>query len=174
MTSKRHTRVLEPKSVRARARVEFAALGVGTAFIVVGILGFIPGVTEHWHGTGGMGFSGLHSHAELFHVFRVSVFHNGLHLLLGLVGLVCAFTPLTAELYLLAGGVAYLALSIFGFVIDRDTSANFVPVNSADNWLHLGLAAGMIVLGLVLPRRRAHDEEAADAESGEHTGSKSA
>ena len=27
--------------------------------------------------------------------------------------------------------------------------ANFVPVNDADNWLHLGLGVVMIVLGLI-------------------------
>jgi len=29
-----------------------------------------------------------------------------------------------------------------------------VPVNTADNWLHLVLGAGMVVLGLLLPRLR--------------------
>jgi hypothetical protein len=28
--------------------------------------------------------------------------------------------------------------------------ANFVPVNNADNWLHLGLGVGMILLGYFL------------------------
>lgn len=29
---------------------------------------------------------------------------------------------------------------------------NFIPVNDADNWLHLGLAVGMIGLGALLGR----------------------
>jgi hypothetical protein len=32
-------------------------------------------------------------------------------------------------------------------------TANFVPVNAADNWLHLVLAIAMLVLGIVLGRR---------------------
>lgn len=40
-------------------------------------------------------------------------------------------------------------------VIDRMSDANFVPVNDADNWLHIGLAAAMIILGLVLTPRTA-------------------
>jgi hypothetical protein len=55
------------------------------------------------------------------------------------------------------GGAAYLVLRVCGFVIDRDTGANFVPVNPADNWLHLGLGVGMIALGVVVgrePQRR--------------------
>jgi hypothetical protein len=35
---------------------------------------------------------------------------------------------------------------------------NFVPVNSADNWLHLGLGVGMLALGVVLGRPR-HDAD---------------
>jgi len=33
------------------------------------------------------------------------------------------------------------------------SSANFVPLNAADNWLHLGLGIGMIALGMLLGRR---------------------
>ena len=32
---------------------------------------------------------------------------------------------------------------------DEHSTANFVPVNSADNWLHFVLAVGMIALGAV-------------------------
>ena len=48
----------------------------------------------------------------------------------------------------------YLVLFIYGLVIDHDSSANFVPVNDADNWLHLGLAVAMIALGAALGRTR--------------------
>jgi hypothetical protein len=37
-------------------------------------------------------------------------------------------------------------------VIDHGSAANFVPLNSADNWLHLALAIGMIGLGVLLAR----------------------
>jgi hypothetical protein len=57
-----------------------------------------------------------------------------------------------ARLYLIGGGVIYAVLFIYGLVIDHDSGANFVPVNSADNWLHLGLAIGMIALGALLGR----------------------
>lgn len=53
------------------------------------------------------------------------------------------------------GGVIYLVLWIYGLVIDHQSAANFVPLNTADNWLHLGLAVGMILLGLLVPRRTA-------------------
>jgi Domain of unknown function (DUF4383) len=133
--------------VRARA----VSLAVGAVFIVVGILGFIPGVTSHFDGNR-MAFSGLHSHAELFGIFRVSVFHNGVHLFLGGAGLICGFVSVWAWRYLIVAGLLYLVLGVYGFVIDLDTDRNFVPLNVADNWLHLGLAVGLVVLGLVVRR----------------------
>jgi hypothetical protein len=39
-------------------------------------------------------------------------------------------------------------------LIGQDTPANFVPVNNADDWLHLVLAIGMIGLGVLLGRNR--------------------
>jgi hypothetical protein len=48
-------------------------------------------------------------------------------------------------------------LWVYGLAIDHDTDANFVPLNDADNWLHLGLGAGMVLLGLLLTDRHRDD-----------------
>jgi hypothetical protein len=61
-------------------------------------------------------------------------------------------TATVGVVFLLVGGVIYLVLWIYGLVIDRMSSANFVPVNTADNWLHLILGLGMIALGLAFGR----------------------
>ena len=45
-------------------------------------------------------------------------------------------------------------------VVDKMSEANFVPVNDADNWLHIGLAATMIILGLALSARAADTNRA--------------
>jgi hypothetical protein len=80
------------------------------------------------------------------------VLHNIVHLLFGIAGLAMARTFSSARMYLLAGGAIYLVLWIYGLVIDQASSANFVPVNTADNWLHLILGLGMIALGYVVGR----------------------
>jgi hypothetical protein len=54
--------------------------------------------------------------------------------------------------YLVGGGIVYLLLWLYGLVIDHDSSANFVPLNTADNWLHLLLGVGMAGLGFALGR----------------------
>ncbi len=58
-----------------------------------------------------------------------------------------------ARLYLVAGGALYLGLWIYGLAVGEDSAANFVPLNDADNWLHLGLGLGMLLLGLLLSAR---------------------
>jgi hypothetical protein len=133
----------------ARRPVQTAALVVGVVFLLVGILGFIPGVTTNYDQ---LGVAGHRSGALLLGVFAVSILHNLVHLLFGVAGLVLARTANGARNYLVCGGIIYAVLWIYGLVIDHDSSANFVPVNSADNWLHLVLAIGMIVLGLLLGR----------------------
>jgi arginine exporter protein ArgO len=131
---------------------------VGAVFLLVGILGFIPGITTHYDM---MSFAGHDSMAKLLGVFNVSVLHNLVHLAFGVVGLIAARRPGAARTYLIAGGVIYLVLFVYGLVVDKTSSANFVPVNTADNWLHLILAVGMIALGVAFSRgaragQRAH------------------
>ena len=60
-----------------------------------------------------------------------------------------------ARWYLIGGGLIYVVLWIYGLAIDHQSAMNFVPLNTADNWLHLVLAVGMLALGLVLGNRDA-------------------
>ncbi|MET9949920.1 DUF4383 domain-containing protein [Streptomyces sp. NPDC006339] len=128
-----------------------AALLVGLVFLVVGVLGFIPGVTT---GYDSMTFAEHHSGAELFGVFQVSVLHNIVHLLFGVAGIAMSRTAATARSFLVGGGLIYLVLWLYGLLIDLDSDANFIPVNSPDNWLHLVLGLAMLLMGLLLARRR--------------------
>ncbi|MCZ9347863.1 DUF4383 domain-containing protein [Streptomyces sp. TRM76130] len=133
-----------------RTRVQQAALAVGAVFLLVGVLGFIPGVTTDYDS---MRFAEHHSEAKLLGLFQVSILHNIVHLLFGLAGIAMARAASTARAFLIGGGVIYLLLWIYGLIIDHDSAANFVPVNTADNWLHFVLGVGMIALGVLLTRR---------------------
>jgi hypothetical protein len=132
--------------------VQLAALVVGAVFLLVGVLGFIPGVTT---GYGEMGFAGHQSEAMLLGVFQVSILHNIVHLLFGVAGVAMARTWSGARAFLIGGGAVYLVLWLYGLLIDKASAANFVPVNAADDWLHFVLGAGMIALGFLLSRRKA-------------------
>jgi hypothetical protein len=135
-----------PAAARARRRpVQSFAAAVGALFLVVGVLGFVPGITTDF---GELAFAGPHSGALLFGVFAVSVLHNAVHLLFGALGLLAARTTGAARGYLVVGGGVYLLLWVYGSAVGEHLAANFVPFNIADNWLHLGLGAGMILLGV--------------------------
>jgi len=135
-----------------RTLVQTAALAVAAVFVLVGVLGFIPGITTDYDT---MSFAGHHSEAKLLGVFQVSILHNIVHLLFGLAGFALARTVSGARMYLIAGGAIYLVLWLYGLLVGQDSSANFVPVNPADDWLHLFLGLGMIALGLITTRRSA-------------------
>lgn len=134
-----------------RSPVQSITLLVGAVFLLVGILGFIPGITTNY---GDMDFAGKDSGAELLGIFKVSVLHNLVHALFGIAGLALAGTWEGARTFLIGGGVIYLVLWIYGLLIDLDGDANFVPFNTPDNWLHFALGVGMITLGFVTTRTR--------------------
>jgi hypothetical protein len=129
-----------------------AATLVAVTFLLVGVLGFIPGITTNYDR---MEFAGHESRAELLGLFDVSVLHNIVHLLFGAAGLALARTWNGARSFLIGGGVIYLVLWVYGILVDRHDDANFVPLDVADNWLHLALGLAMVALGVVLGRNRA-------------------
>src|SRR5215213_3500850 len=132
--------------MRSTAVQSLAAL-VGAVFLAVGVLGFIPGITTHY---GDLGFAGDGSDAKLLGVFQVSVLHNIVHVLFGLAGLGLARTWEGARNFLIGGGVAYLLLWILGLV----GAGDWIPSNTADDWLHFVLGVGMVGLGFVATRDR--------------------
>src|SRR5215203_4982653 len=136
---------------RSRTTMQTVALVMGVVFLLVGILGFIPGITTQYDT---MSMAGHESRGMLLGVFQVSYLHNMVHVVFGVVGV------LASRAYLLFGGIIYLVLWIYGLVAGGATSANFVPVNNADNWLHLALAIVMIGAALLLSRRHAADGRA--------------
>ena len=135
---------------RQGSPIQAAAALVGAVFLLVGVLGFIPGITT---GYDGLEAAGHESHAELLGIFQVSVLHNVVHLLFGVAGIALARTASSARAFLVGGGVVYLVLWLYGLVIDKTSQANFVPLNAADDWLHFVLGVGMVALGVVLGRR---------------------
>lgn len=129
-----------------RTLVQNVARLVGIVFLLVGIAGFIPGLTTNLYD--GLEFAGNDGTAELLGIFQVSVLHNIVHGLFGLAGLALAATASGARTYLIGGGAIYLALFVIGIIGGGD----WIPVNDADNWLHLLLGAGMIGLGVLTTR----------------------
>lgn len=139
----------EPGAGTRPTPVQAAALAIAAVFALIGVLGFVPGITQDYDQ---LKFAGHDSQAALLGLFHVSVLHNIVHLLFGVAGFVLAKTFLGARNFLIGGGAIYLVLALYGVVIDMHSNANFVPLNTADNWLHLFLGVGMIGIGAALGR----------------------
>lgn len=131
--------------------IQTASLAVGVVFLLIGVLGFIPGITTNYDD---LMVAGHNSDAMLLGVFQVSILHNLVHLAFGVAGVLLARSASTARAFLIWGGVVYAVLWLYGLLVPHDSDANFVPVNGADNWLHFLLAAVMIGAGVLLSRGR--------------------
>jgi hypothetical protein len=127
--------------MRDRSLAQTLALVFGIAFLGVGVLGFIPGITTN---LGDIKFAGNDSPAELLGIFQVSILHNIVHLLFGIAGIAMSRAWDSARTYLLGAGAIYLVLFVYGLFVGDTSDANFVPVNDADNWLHLLLGVGLL------------------------------
>lgn len=143
---------------RDRSLLQTAAMLFGVIFLVVTVLGFIPGITTDYDRLGNFGEVG----AKLLGIFGVNWLENVVHLLYGIMGLSLARTWSGSRAYFLGGGAIYLVIWLYGLVIDLDSNANFIGVNTASNWLHFVLGATMIGVGLVLGREVPRERVATD------------
>ena len=135
-----------------RADVQNAGMGVGIVLMLVGVLGFIPGVTTQYSE---LMFLGPASHAMLLGLFQVSMLLNIVQLAIGATGWAMSRTEHGARNFLLGAGALYIVLAIFGLVVGVDSAANFLALNMMDNWAHLVLGAVMIVAGWLFSRTAA-------------------
>jgi uncharacterized membrane protein YuzA (DUF378 family) len=133
----------------------------GIAFLLVGIAGFIPGLTSNFDD---IKFAGDGSDAEIFGLFQTSILHNIVHLLFGVAGLVMSRRWDRASNYLLGSGLIYVLLVVYGLFVGKDDTGgeNFIPLNNEDDVLHGVLALGLLgAWALTRRERRASGEPAA-------------
>ena len=130
-----------------RSMLQNLTLLFGIVFLAVGILGFIPGITTNYDD---LSFSGEDSTSELLGIFQVSILHNIVHLLFGVVGLWAARAFDSSRIYMLGGGIIYLALFVLGLFDGLD----WIPANNADDWLHLALGVVMVGIGYIYGKQQ--------------------
>lgn len=134
--------------------IQRAAMLFGIVFLVVGVLGFIPGITTDYDRLTTFDDVG----AKLLGIFGVNLLENIAHLLFGVLGLAAARSWSASKNYFIGVGVAYLVLWLYGLVIDEHQSAaNFLGMNNPSHWLHFILGLTMIAIGFLLSRRVAAD-----------------
>ncbi len=139
-----------------RADVQNVGMGAGIVLMLVGVLGFIPGITTQYSE---LMFLGPDSHAMFLGVFQVSMLLNIVQLAIGATGWAMSRTEHGARNFLLGAGALYIVLSIFGLSVGVDSAVNFLSLNMMDNWTHLALGIVMIAGGWLLSRKMASDRK---------------
>ena len=116
------------------------AILFGIVFLVVGILGYVPAVTPS---TNGM--------PMLLGIFHVNSAHNVVHLVSGIIFLLCGFSGVgPSRLFFRIFGVVYALVAILGFAKGDGYLLGLISNNMADVWLHVVLAVVMLIIGFGL------------------------
>ena len=102
-------------------------LTYGVAFLLVGICGFIPGITQMHHGDPNLVVNGPGT-GMLLGLFHVNLVHNLVHILFGIWGLVAFRSTSSALLYARVVAVAYLVLAVCGLVPGLNNLFGFCPL----------------------------------------------
>ena len=120
------------------------ALTFGATLLLAGILGFFY--------TASFSTGDDVERDALIGVFDVNGWHNVVHLLSGILGLVLARSWRGAKLFAWGFGLTYLAVAVWGFVIgDGESILGLIPVNTADNFLHVAISLLGIGAALATP-----------------------
>jgi len=110
-----------------------AALIFGVAFVIAGLLGFVPAASPD-----GM----------LLGVLHVNPAHNIVHLLTGALALWMGATSMPASrVFFRVFGVVYGLVALLGFAYGDSPLLGLIANNLPDAWFHLFVAAAALYLG---------------------------
>ena len=123
-----------------RTPAQWYALIFGATLLLVGIIGFFVDA--------GFDTGSSIDGDKLLGIFEVSGIHNLIHIASGAVLLAASPKRASARLVAIAFGAVYLLVTIIGF-IQGDNVLGIIPVNSADNFLHVAISGLAIAAGLL-------------------------
>jgi len=121
------------------------ALVLGIVLLLVGILGFIPGLVSHLAPAADVnpgdadaapGAALLHSYGYLFGLFPINALHNLVHIVWGVLGIAAYRSLSGARTFAKATAVVYGVLTILGLIPGLNTVFGFIPIYGHDVWLH--------------------------------------
>ena len=127
------------------------ALIYGAMFLLGGILGFVPGVTQPPHHAPPLVVEAFHG--RVLGLFTVNVLHNIVHLAIGVFGLLGSRSVSGALLYARGVAIFYGVLAVLGLIPATNTLFGLVPIHDHDVWLHAGSALMAAFFGFGPPAR---------------------
>ena len=126
----------------------YFALVLGIAFLLVGVMAFIPGlVTDGGHNGHDLTVTGPGT-GYLLGLFHVNVLHNAIHLLFGVWGIIAYGRYDTARMYARVVAIAYGLFAVLGILPSpMNTVFGLVPIHGHDVWLHAVIALAAAYFG---------------------------
>lgn len=117
----------------------YFALISGVVYVLVGILGFIPGMVAAPGAAPGLAVNA--GYGYLMGLFPINVLHNIVHLGVGLWGLLSYPRYGSARTYCRGLAIFYGLLTLMGFFPVLNTTFGLIPIFGHDIWLHAATAA---------------------------------
>jgi hypothetical protein len=111
------------------------ALLAGIVYILVGVLGFVPGIVQP-PPPGAPALAVPSGYGYLLGLFPINVLHNVVHLLIGVWGYVASRTFGGARTFAQSLAVFYGLLAVMGLIPGLDTTLGLIPIFGHDVWLH--------------------------------------
>jgi hypothetical protein len=142
---------LDRAGERKRSTTQLYCLVIGATLLLVGALGFLAEATFDTSSGGDPGALD----GEDFIIFEVNGWHNVVHLLSGAFLLLMASRHARARTAALAFGAIYGVVTVIGLIDGHDV-LGIIPVDPADNVLHILLAGSALAVGLLSDRDRRH------------------
>jgi len=128
----------------------YFALIVGIIYVLVGILGFIPGLLTTPTDAPPLVVETLYGY--LLGLFPVNILHTLVHLVLGIWGLAAYSNYPSARIYAQGLAIIYGILAIMGLIPGLNTTFGLIPLFSHDIWLHAVTALIAAYFGFVARR----------------------
>lgn len=119
-------------------KTRYFALIVGIVFTLIGLLGFIPNLISLPVGIPAFTIKG--GYAYLFGLFPINLWHNIIHLIVGVLGIIAYLRLEDARRFAQGLTIFYALLAVFGLIPYTHTMFGYIPIFGNDVWLH-GLTA---------------------------------
>jgi hypothetical protein len=134
----------------------YFALIIGIVYLLVGIMGFIPGVVQEPHPQDPAHHELVvdAGYGRLMGLFPINVLHNIVHLAVGALGVVGYRTFRTARTYARGLAIFYGLLAVMGLIPVLNTTFGLIPIFGHDVWLHAGTALLAAYFGWGAPGER--------------------
>lgn len=128
----------------------YFALILGIVYLLVGLMGLIPGLLQEPSSPDPVAVDILHG--DLLGIFPVNIVHTLVHLAVGVWGIMAYRRYDSARGFSRAIGIIFGLLFLMGLIPGARVMFGLAPLHGADVWLHLLTSLAGLYFGVVAPR----------------------